>query len=261
MEPQKSNVDEFFEKLPNEDKEEADIFAENPKAEEKKADSAAEDADDPEKAPESVKDRRHRRLEARLQQEREANIELNAIIKTRSEMERFAQEVGDDINPDIAKMFDATDVGKENALRLSKVILDSQKRAKEEAIREIEEKQANAVKEQREYESLIDNELESLEDDYNVDLTSDSPKARKTRREFLELVQELSPKDEEGNITGYADFGSTFKMYQKTHTEKTETNTRREEIASRSMQRSNAGSETVKKITSGFDGWKKDYGV
>jgi hypothetical protein len=256
MEPKNNQVDEFFAKLPTEDKEQVDIFDEKKPADivpEKKVDN-----DDPEKVPESIKDRRHRRLEQRLQEEREANIALNERVKVLSEMDRFTQEVGDAVIPDIAKMFDSSDVGKENALRLSKVIVDTQKRAKEEAIREIEEKQAQVIEEQKSYEALIDSELEFLEDTHNIDLTSDSPKARKARREFLELVQELSPKDENGDITGYADFESTFNVYQKTRTEDKPDNTRREEIANRSMKRSGPGSDVPVKRTSGFSGWKTD---
>jgi hypothetical protein len=256
MEPKQNQVDEFFDKLPQEDKERADIFDENtPKA----TVEVKKDEVDPEEVPESIKDRRHRRLEQKLQAERESNIALNERVKVLSEMEKFTSEVGDSVIPDIAKMFDSSEVGKENALRLSKIILDTQQKAKEEAIREIEERQKLATQEQKEYENLIDNELESLEDIHNIDLTSNAPKARKVRQEFLELVEQLSPKDESGNITGYADFESAFELYQKSHTEKDTTNTRREEIAARSMQRSNSSTETIQKRTPGFSGWKEDY--
>lgn len=257
MQPKTNQVDEFFEKLPGEDKEQADIFDEKSKEETKEVPLKEEGDVDPEQVPESIKDRRHRRLEQKLQQEREANIALNERVKTLSEMDKFTKEIGDEVIPDIAKMFDSSDLGKENALRLSKVIREERERAKEDAIRTIEEKQQQAVEEQKKYESFIDNELESLENQYNVDLTSDAPKARKARREFLEMVQELSPKDENGDITGYADFESTFNVFQKTQTED-KTNNRREEIANRSMKRSNSGTETIKQRTSGFGGWKAD---
>jgi len=258
MKPNESQVDDFFSKLPDEDKEEANIFEET-KPEEVK--SPVVDEDDPEKAPESVKDRRHRRLEAKLQQERESNIALNARLQAVSEMDKFAKESGDIVIPDIAKMFDSSDVGKENALRLSKVISDIKQNAKEETLKEIKQERERELASQKEYETFIDNELESLEDEFSVDLTSNSPKARKARTEFLEMVQDLSPKDEDGNIISYADFGSTFDVYKKTKTEDKENTTRRDEIASRSMRRSSSGTETIKPRTPGFGGWKQDYGV
>lgn len=258
MEPKKdSSVDDFFKNLPDEDKETADIFDEKkavPLEETKKV----EDDIDPEKAPESVKDRRHRRLEQRLQAERESNLVMAERLKNLSEMDRFAKDNGDEVDPRIAKMFNSDDIGKQNALVLSQVISENRQKAKEEALEEMDRKQVQAVEEQKKYESLIDNELESLEDEYNVDLTSDSPKARKARRELLELVERVSPKDESGEITGYADFGATYDMYRKSKAEDKVDNSRREEIADRSMKRSSANSEVIPKRTPGFNGWKQD---
>ncbi len=248
-------IDDFFSKLPEEDKELADVF-DDKKPKESKPEEPKPDLDDPEKAPESVKDRRHRRLEKRLQEERESNIALNARVQALSEMDKFSKEVGDEVIPDIAKMFDSSDAGKENALRLSKVIAETQRKAKEDALKEIREESQKAVEEEREYESFIDGELESLEDEFGVDLTSNAPKSNKMRREFLEMVEELSPKDENGEIINYADFHAVFSQYSRI-TEKPQ-NTRREEIADRSMKRSTSGTESTNQRTRGFDGWKKD---
>ena len=253
MNPQESQVDEFFKKLPDEDKTQADIFDDKKEVVKEKV----ADADiDPEQAPDSIKDRRHRRLEARLQAEREANIELSTRLKTISEMDKFAKDV-EGVDPNIAKMFDSSDVGKENAIRLSEAMRSMKEQAKEEAIKEIEENQTKLVQEQKQYETLIDDSLEALEDTHNIDLTSDAPKARKVRREFLEMVQELSPKDDNGDIISYADFDSTFDVYLKTKTENKD-NGRREEIASRSMARSGNTQNVQVKRSSGFDGWKVD---
>jgi hypothetical protein len=250
-----STVDEFFDKLPSEDKESADIFDEKkPEAIKPKADDI-----DPEEVPESIKDRRHRRLEQKLQAERESNIALSTRLNTLSEMDKFAKDNAGEVNPDIAKMFDNSEVGKENALRMSKVLRESEERAEQRAIERLEAKQAAAAEEQKKYENQIDTELETLEDQYNVDLTSDSPKARKARRELLEAVQEISPKDENGDIIAYADFDATFKQYQRSLKEEKPDNSRRQEIASRSMQRSSGTSGDTPKITRGFDGWKTDY--
>ncbi len=251
-----NTVDEFFKDLPSDDKKDADIFSETKPTEqvETKKEEEAEETDS-----DSRKNRRHRRLEEQLQRERESNIALNERLKVLSETERFAKDV--EIDPRIAKMFDSTDVGKENALRLADVLSDMTSKAKEEALREIESEKQKTAQEQREYESLIDSELESLEDAHNVDLTSNSPQARKTRREFLEMVQSLSPKDDDGTITGYADFGSAFEIYQKTKQDTKVTNPRQREIASKSMQRSSSQTDTERQVTPGFNGWRKDFGL
>jgi hypothetical protein len=260
-----STVDQFFNDLPGEEKVAADIF-DDKKAENIPEKGKSEGKDDDQDDSEPRKNRRHRRLEAALQQERESNIELAARLKERSEAEKFARETGGEVDPRIAKMFDSSDVGKENALALSSVLRDMTAKAREEALDEFENRQEKVRNEQREYETFIDNELTFLEEEYNVDLTSDSPAARKARREFIELVQDLSPKDKDGELTGFADFDKTFEIYQKTKTESkaNPTSERRREIASSSMQRSgtsNGGASTPKAPTPGFRGWMKDFNI
>lgn len=260
MQPQ-NEIDKFFNDLPKKDVTDANVF--NDKAPAGQAAPApVKDADD---EGDVRKNRRHRRIEAELQRERESNIAMAERIKVLSEMDKFAKDTDGLVNPDIAKMFADTPEGKENALRLSQTLRSMKDEAKSEALKEIESRQAQTVREQREYETLIDNELESLEDEHNIDLTSDAPQARKARREFLELVQHLSPKDEDGNVTGYADFGATFEQYQKTsaQVQNIETSNRQKELASRSMQRSgtNNGQSAAPATTPGFRGWQKDYGL
>lgn len=263
---QKNSVDEFFEKLPVEDKEDANIFDEIPKeggtvAKPQEQTQKEEDNVDPEKVPESIKDRRHRRLEQRLQTERESNIALNARLQALSEMDKFAKDNEGEVNPEIAKMFDSSELGKENAIRLSHALKSVKEEAKLEALREIEEQQTKLQEEERQISDMLDNEFEAIEDTYNVDITSNSPKANKMRREFIEMIEQLSPKDEEGNIKEYADFDSVFRTYQKSRTEDKPDNTRQKEIASRSMQRGGQAQGTTTQISRGWDGWKKDYNL
>jgi hypothetical protein len=252
---QESAVDDFFKDLPSEDKKEQDIFDDKKKDEVKKEEKPSEE----DEAPDSVKNRRHRRLEQQLQKERESNIALNERIKILSETERAIKESDGTIDPRLIRVFGPTDEGKEVARHFSEILSEVKESTRDETLREIEQKQIDEQREQKEYESFIDSELESLEDQYNLDLTSDAPAARKVRREFLELVEKLSPKDDDGTITGYADFQSTFEVYQKTKEEKPD-NSRRKEIASRSMQSSDK-SETETKVTPGFGGWRKDYNL
>lgn len=255
-------VDKFFKDLPSEDKQERDIF--NEKKPETEVPAKGEEEGKKEMGDDDPrKNRRHRRLEDQLQRERESNIALNERLKAKTEAERFAKEV--DIDPRISKMFDASEVGRENALRLSEVMSDMTAKAKADAIAEMEERTARVHSEQKEFESYIDTELEHLEDTHDVDLTSDAPAARKARREFLEMVQSLSPKDAEGTITGYADFESAFELYKKTKQEQKSSPAvdRAKEIASRSMQRPGGGSESAstQKTTPGFRGWMKDFNI
>lgn len=243
-----NEVDKFFEGIP---KDAATIL--EPVAEEKK--------DLPEEG-ESHKNRRHRRLEEQLQRERESNIALNERVKTLAEVAKISKESNGEIDPRLLRAFGTSEEGKEATKIFSEVLQEMTEKAKAEALEEFENKQVEAQKQEKEYESFIDAQLENLEDEHNIDLTSDSPQARKTRREFLELVQDLSPKDESGTITGYADFESTFDVYQKTLPKSTDSTNRAKEIASRSMQRSGQDtSSATQQYTPGFHGWKRDFNI
>ncbi len=230
--PQKENseVEKFFEGLPSQDKKvEADIFSEKPAADSIPAKEEDEVVD------ESVKNRRHKRLEKQLQAERESNIALAERVKVLSEVEKFSKETG--VDTDIAKLFDNSETGKENALRLSAKLEEVGKIAEERAIARLKKEQSDAVEATKKYESYIDSQFESLEDEFNVDLTSDAPAARKARREFGELLEKVSPKDDNGEIKEYADFHSTFEMYKNSRTEE-KAPSRQKEIASKTMQKS-----------------------
>lgn len=253
-----NEVEKFFEGLPSEDKQLADVFNEKPKEE------------TPEKEEEKVSDfrvknRADRRLYDALQRERESNIALAAKLETLSEVQKFTQDtkLSNEVPAEWIALYGDTPEAKKAWQMEERLISRAKEEAKAEALEEFESRQNRVVQEQKQYEQQIDSELEALEDTYNVDLTSNAPSARKARREFLEMVQSLSPKDEAGNIADYADFSSTFEVYQKTRQQdkSSETSGRQKELASRSMQRGGGDEGTQTRVTPGFKGWKKDYNL
>lgn len=264
---QGSVVDDFFNSLPSEDNTRVDIFEKDTPP----AQAAAPAPEKGEGAPaeggegdEPRKNRRHRRLEEKLQAERESNIALAERVKVLSEVEKFTKEHGGEVDPRLVRAFGLGEDGKPSELTrlMNDVILDTRQAAKKEALAEIEARQQEAQKKQKEFEGFIDSEFEYLEEEYKVDLTSNAPAARKARREFLDLVQSVSPKDESGEMTGWADFDSTFRLYQKTQkAPASPTADRQKEIAARTMQRPGAGNGEPPKPTPGFFGWKKDFRV
>lgn len=258
-----NEIEKFFSELPSENKGAADVFDEK-----KPTEQVAEVPTTPEEEGEEPrKNRRHRRLEEQLQRERESNIALAERIKVLSEVEQYNRptENSDIPNEWIALYGDTPEAQK--AWKMQERLLQGYtQQAKDEALREFEARQQQVIEEQQQYEALIDSHLENIEDNYNIDLTSDAPKARKARREFLEMVQKLSPKSEDGTITDYADFNSTFEIYQQNlipeKDKSPEIVARQKEISSRSMQRPAApGSAQLQNPTPGFRGWMKDYNI
>lgn len=229
-----SEVSKFFDGLPSDDGREENLFK---KTTEQVEDTPVKEDEDEEPR----KNRRHRRLEQQLQQERESSIALNERVKTMAEMlkDRDAEKEKMAVDDRLTRLFGADENGKEISRHFTKILEETKFEAEENALKRFNEQQLEIANEEKQYESFIDEQLEAIEDEHGIDLTSDAPKARKARREFLGMVQDLSPKNGDGTITDYADFGSVFDVYQKTQIEKPdESLNRRKEIASRSMQRS-----------------------
>lgn len=264
-----NELDDFFEGLPSEDKKETvdDIFAEEPE----KKESAPEEGDSkseegkPEKDDEPRKNRRHRRLEAQLQAEREARIRAEARAEAAAQYGVNSKgTTSGDVDPRWLRIYGDTPESREAWRLQTEIFNDYKTQTKEEAMREVQQQQAEAIRQQKEHEALIDSELEELEDQFDVDLTSDAPAARKARREFLEMVEKASPKDDDGNVINYADFGTVWEFYESKRAKAKDNSglvNRQKEISSRSMNKSNGSKASEATITPGFDGWRKDFNL
>lgn len=251
MPEEKTEMEKFLSDLPTDQhveplEPEADAPAEVPEKE------AEEDAD-------SRKNRRHRRLEEALQRERESNIALSERIKTLSEMERFTKDFqpDTDIHQVLFGTTAQTDETKATALGMQRVLEKFGNDAYTKAINDFDKRRADEAQQQREEERFIDSELEAIEDEANVDLTSNSPAARKARTEFLSLVEKLSPKDQDGNIKDYADFSTTFEIYQNSRKPDA---SRAKSLAARTMQ-STGASQPSKLEENAHESYLRDQGI
>lgn len=189
--------------------------------------------DDPEKVEEDLKNRRHRRLEAKLQAEREANIQMAAKLEAITEAKKFLSDsepaeylksVERIYGTDSPEALAATELLKNALLNVKEV-------AKQEAldtIREERRKEAEALKKE---EEKLDQMVEELEDEYGVDLTSSS--SVEMRKGFFKMLEKLSPKDSDGNILNYADHHAVWEEYQSRLKKKTDN--RAKDLSSRSM--------------------------
>lgn len=248
----KTEVDEFFDGLNETDNKVADIF-EEPKEPEIKEEET------PEKP---RKNREHRRLEKRLDEKDEM---LNALNERVIELSKDKQTSfhSSEMPPEWIALYGTTPEA-EKAWKVQESLLKSVKEsATTDALERFRNEQQEERQEQKKFESFIDAELESLEDTFDTDLTSNAPAARKARREFLELVEKLSPKDEEGNVTGYADFESAFEIYKANQSKEKspEVVSRQKELSTRSMQKPGNADSVPPKRTPGFFGWAKDLKI
>lgn len=178
-------------------------------------DEAMQGAQQPQLAP--SKNRHHRRLESKLQAERESNIQLAARLQALTEAAQFRNEFRETTVDDRLLQLYGSDENGIKAARITQSLMeDFGKRAREQALADLKSEQTEREKRVSESQKFVDDELESLEDEHGIDLTSDTPLGRKNRADFLDMVEKFSPKDGSGNIQDYADFEQVFDVFQQT---------------------------------------------
>ena len=201
--------------------------------------------EDPTLAPESIKDRRHRRLERSLQESREMNIALNERVKMLSETDRFRQEMGAD--EDIHKVLygDQVETTQTRAIAQNlQRLLDKRDEAVEErAFRKLQETNQSESREVQENVSYLEDEFEAIEDRFAIDLSGDTEASRKIRDGFIDYIGALSRKDRRtGEILDYPDIQTAWGEYNSRRTRST--GGRAAEVADRSMG-SSMGSDAM----------------
>lgn len=108
----------------------------------------------------------------------------------------------------------------------------------ERAISRLQEQEIAARREEEQALETLNSGFENIEQNYNVDLSSNSPVAKKTRSEFIDFIRRVSPKDEDGEITSFPDLNETFALFQEIGKNKVPSNARAKQLSSRSMDRS-----------------------
>lgn len=198
-----------------------------------------EDPEDPEIQPDEIKNRRHKRLEAKLEAEREANIILNARLSAIAEAKK-SQDTPDYL-ASVEKLYGTDTPEAQTATELLKNALksvgeDAERRAVERIREEREAEKAELKKE----EAVLDTMLEELEDEYSIDLTSGKSEAM--RKGFFTLLEKMSPKDSQGNVTAYADHHAVWEEYRSKIAKKPDT--RAKDLAARTTIQSGASKES-----------------
>lgn len=127
---------------------------------------------------------------------------------------------------------------KVRAIKDFKVYLSGLKdQGAQQALDKIRTQEAEAEAEfAQERETLI-SAFESLEEEFDVDLTSSTPAAEKERNAYIDFIKRIAPKNADGDVVHYPDFKETYKMF-KAQQKPGNDNKRAKDIASRSMARS-----------------------
>lgn len=109
--------------------------------------------------------------------------------------------------------------------------------AEERAFNRLSQKEQEAKKAELEAEAELESAFDNIEENYNVDISSNAPLAKKTRQEFGAYIERIAPKDREGNIVAYPDMNAAWETFSELK-KSTAQPSRAKELASRSMSRS-----------------------
>lgn len=186
----------------------------------------AEDVDDSE-----ARNRRERRLQAKLQAERESAIALAARLEALTEAQKARSSSSEaEYLKAVERIYGTSSPEAVEATELLKTALSNvEKQATERALevfREEQRKEREAV--QREEQSL-DAMVEDIEDSYGVTLDPNAQRA------FFQHLEKLSPKDRQGNIIAYADHHAVWEELQA---RRKPADTRAKDLAARATVRS-----------------------
>lgn len=184
------------------------------------------------------RNRRERRLEAKLQAERESSIALAAKLAEREKIDSERNvTVESDYIKSIERIYGTDSPEAIEATELLKGAFKGlHKDATENALKLFREEQQAEKAAVSNEEKALDMMIEEIEDGYNVEVDSATQKA------FFTLLERMSPKDNDGNITQYADHTAVWEMLQSQRT--VPKSNPAKDLSSRSMVQSGSSKES-----------------
>lgn len=154
--------------------------------------------------------------------------------ETKDEDDYYVRLIGNDTPEKVAMI-------KESKARDERMLQE----AEERAFNRLSQKEQAALQEEEEAEEELNNAFETIEQTFDVDLTSKS--SQKVRSEFLTYVEKIAPKDKDGGIVAYPDMNAAWETFNERRTIQP---SRAKQLASTGLSRSSeSASVPQKRIT------------
>lgn len=185
------------------------------------------------------KNRRERRLQEKLDAERESSSFLAGKLQGLTE----AQKLRADTEPSeyLKKVEKIYGTNSPEAIEATKLLQEAIKgaedRATERALEAFREEQRQAAEAVQVEEKNLDSMVDAIEDEFEVEMDS------ATEKSFFQLLEKMSPKDSDGNITAYADHFAVWDELQSRKQTSAQPQ-RAKNLASRSMVRTGSSPNT-----------------
>lgn len=111
------------------------------------------------------------------------------------------------------------------------------KKAQEQFIEAQRQEAQKQIEADKQAEEELDTYFDEIEETFNVDLSSNSASAKKSRSEFIDYVRKIAPKNEDGEVAAYPDLVAAFEEFQEKG-KRLPNNSRAKDLAQRGMTRS-----------------------
>ncbi len=205
---------------------------------EKSEEGELEGTDEGTNGEQQPKNRRERRLMERLEAEKQSSAFLAGKLEARTEASKAVTEEADYLKAieriygtDTPEAQIATDL-------LKKAIVGARDDAQERAYERIKDERTKENDEVAEAEDELDSMIENIEDEYGISLTAPQEAA------FFTLLEKMSPKDKQGNVTEYADPDAVWEVFSEKLSRSKGSDNRAKDMSSRSMTQSGSSKES-----------------
>lgn len=151
--------------------------------------------------------------------------------------ETFKREVGDVKVPEsLVNLIGNDTPEKQKALKdFAETLSNLKGEARQEFLAEMKTQEAQKVEADRKAQDELNEYFDEIEEEYSVDLSSNSAAARQLRSQFIEYVRKIAPKDKNGEVKEFPDLVASFEEFQEKNKRPA---SRAKELASRGMTRS-----------------------
>jgi hypothetical protein len=222
-----------------------------------------ETKEDPEESAESVEEVDedgqkvpYSRFKAKVDRVKEAEAQIQFLEEELEKSRNSRQESEkEEITPDDAwiKLYGDSDAAKEAYKIQLQRDAAIEERAIEKAIDRISRRESEEIERLSENESIIDENLNKLQEKLGKKLTS------KQEEEILSIVDELSPVGEDGKYLGMISFDKAYEIYSlKNSSKNAPTNRARQDIAELTSGNSEGEIDsTVHANKKGWDSWRE----
>lgn len=243
------SVEDMFKKDPSEIT--LGEAVENPVGEPAKEDAAPTPEGDEVALAEKVAPSTNKRFKELLERIEDKETEISELKRFKQEVEsgKYSQQSNESIPQEWVELFG------ENAKKAWEVNFSLLTKMEERLAKKLEEQQAlkqqAADQETRKWESHIEKQLIELEDSKGIDVTSDTPQAKKLRSDLKQIIEDFSP---EGTMIP---FTKAYEILELKKGKTPSSTPAKKEIAARSMSRS-AGS-VIEPTEVGTGSWREKY--